>query len=81
MPKNKNEEVTCINHPEIKILNYNLVALENIKMVNGNIESIKKHLPSKLYTCPECGYMELYGVESIELENTREINVTTHIVD
>lgn len=81
MPKNEQGEVMCINHPEIKISNYNLVALENVEIVNGGFEAMTKHLPSKLYTCPECGYMELYGVESIELENTREINVTTHIVD
>lgn len=81
MPKNENNEVCCINHPEIIISKYNLVALENFEMVNGGFESIGKHLPSKLYTCPECGYIEFYAVEQAELDGTKEISITTHIVD
>lgn len=63
MPKNEHGEVTCLNHPEVKIeLQKDTAVMQTLIFTEGESPTPDANgYPIDVYICKECQYMELYA--------------------
>jgi len=71
MPKNENNEITCINHPNVILTEQKELAVMPAYEKN---EALGTYLPKgtgysfDVYICEECEYTELYARNQIDQE-------------
>jgi len=65
MPK-KNDQIVCVNHTDQILREETLVALRMMEEVNSTLQYKNDGYVVSLFRCPQCGYIEFYGVVKLD---------------
>lgn len=66
MPKNENGEKVCVNHPTQILQQEVIVGLRKMEESNSELKFTDGAYPVGLLRCPECGYIEIYGIVKLD---------------